>query len=74
MKKYELTTKTIVKFGVNLFQIRALVSFGDVDAGDIGGWVEKDGNLSHKGDAWLYVVQQGRKRERHTHCDKVKGR
>ena len=54
MKKYELTTSTIMRFGRKLFQIKALVSFGDVTAGDLGGYIEKEENLSHEGDAWIY--------------------
>ena len=54
MKKYELTTKTKMRFGRKLFQIKALVSFGDVTAGDLGGYIEKEENLSHDGDAWVY--------------------
>ena len=54
MKKYELTTNTKMRFGRKLFQIKALVSFGDVAAGDLGGYIEKEENLSHDGDAWVY--------------------
>ena len=54
MKKYELTTNTKMLFGRKLFQIKALVSFGDVTAGDLGGYIEKEENLSHDGDAWVY--------------------
>ena len=54
MKKYELTTNTKMRFGRKLFQIKALVSFGDVTAGDLGGYIEKEENLSHDGDAWVY--------------------
>lgn len=54
MKKYELTTNTKMRFGRKLFQIKALVSFGDVVAGDLGGYIEKEENLSHDGDAWVY--------------------
>lgn len=53
MKKFELTTNTKVILGKTLFQIRALVSFGDVEAGELGGWVEKDGCLDQSGDAWV---------------------
>jgi len=53
-KKYELTTNTKSLFGKTLFQIRALVSFGDVKAGDLGGWIEKEDNLSHEDDCWVY--------------------
>ena len=55
MKKFELTTNTKIVFGKTLFQIRALISFGNVKAGDLGGWVEKEDNLSQvSGDAWVY--------------------
>lgn len=54
MKKYELTTNTKMLFGRKLFQIKALVSFGDVTAGDLGGYIEKEENLSHDGTAWVY--------------------
>ena len=30
-----------------------LISFGDVKKGDLGGYVEKEDNLSHSGDAWV---------------------
>ena len=53
MKKYELTTNTKMRFGRKLFQIKALVSFGDVAAGDLGGYIEKEENLSYDGDAWV---------------------
>lgn len=57
MKKFEFTgeTKTI-QFAfrtVTLHQIRAIVEFGVVKAGDIGGWLEKEENLSQEGDAWV---------------------
>ena len=54
MKKYELTTNTKMRFGRKLFQIKALVSFGDVAAGDLGEKKKKEENLSHDGDAWVY--------------------
>lgn len=58
MKKYELTgeTKKIeVHFEeVTLHRIRAIKDFGNVKAGDLGGWIEKEENLSQKGKAWVY--------------------
>ena len=54
MKKYELTTNTKMMFGRTLFQIRALISFGNVTAGELGGYVEKEDNLAHDGNAWVY--------------------
>ena len=54
MKKFELTTNTKMWFGRKLFQIKALISFGNVNKGELGGYVEKEENLSHNGDAWVY--------------------
>lgn len=53
MKKFELTTNTKIVFGKKLFQIKALVSFGNVEKGDLGGWIEKEENLSQDGNAWV---------------------
>lgn len=58
-EKYELTNKTKkVRVGwgkyVIVHKIRAIKDFGNVKAGDFGGWVEKKNNLSHKGDCWIY--------------------
>ena len=55
MKKFELTSETKINiFGKKLFRIKALISFVDVEAGETGGWVEKEGNVSQSGDAWVY--------------------
>lgn len=54
MKKYELTNETRIVFGKTLYRIRALISFGNVLSGDLGGWVESEDNLSQNGDAWVY--------------------
>ena len=54
MKKYELTSETKVVMGKTLHRIKALVSFGCVDAGELGGWIEKEDNLSQDCDAWVY--------------------
>lgn len=54
MKKYELTSETKVVFGRTLHRIQALISFGNVEAGELGGWVEKEENLDHSGDARVY--------------------
>ena len=53
-KKYELTTDIVVHFGRKLFRIKALVSFGNISAGDNGGYIEKEENLSQFGNAWVY--------------------
>ena len=54
MKKYELTDDSITFMGRKLFRIRAIRSFNDVAVGDLGGYIEKEENLSHDGDAWIY--------------------
>ena len=53
MKKYELTEETKVIAGVTLKRIRALISFGFVAKGEIGGFIEGEKNLSHDGNAWV---------------------
>jgi len=55
MKKYELTNETM-EFPDNIifYRIRALRDFGDVKKGDLGGYIEKEDNLSHDGDCWVY--------------------
>ena len=54
MKKYELTDDTIDIHNQTLYRIRALKNFADIKAGDIGGYIEKEYNLSHEGDSWIY--------------------
>ena len=52
-KKFELTTDTKIHFGRKLFRIKALVSFRNVQVGDLGGYVESEKNLSQSGNAWV---------------------
>ena len=54
MKKYELTAEFIEKYGKKLFRIKALISFGSVEVGELGGYVEKEDNLAQTGNAWVY--------------------
>lgn len=54
MKKYGLTAEFIEQWGKKLFRIKALISFGSVEAGKLGGYVEKEDNLAQDGDAWVY--------------------
>ena len=54
MKKYELTGECKVYFGVTLRRIKSLIDFSDVKKGELGGFIEKEENLSHGGDAWVY--------------------
>lgn len=55
MKKYELTGETKEIGGVTLHRIRALIDIPehDVKAGDLGGWIEAERNLSQNGEAWV---------------------
>ena len=54
MKKYEITNESINFRGVKLFRIRALQDFRDVKAGDLGGYIEKEDNLSQYDYCWVY--------------------
>lgn len=57
MKKYEFTgeTKKVGLFSnITVKRIRATVEFGRVKIGDLGGWIEKEENLSHENEAWVY--------------------
>ena len=50
MIKYEL----IPEEGTDLLRLKALRNFKDVKAGDLGGLISKESNLSHEGDCWVY--------------------
>jgi len=54
VKKYKLTNETIELRGRTLYRIKALIDFNDVKKGDLGGYVEREENLSHRGDCWIY--------------------
>ena len=57
MKKYEFTGETkqveLLFRTATLHRIKAVAEFGVVKIGDIGGWIEKEENLSHEGNAWV---------------------
>lgn len=52
-KKYELIGETKLHDGITLQRIRALIPFGIVMEGELGGWIESEQNLSHDGAAWV---------------------
>lgn len=54
MKKYELTTETLQIGGFTLHRIKAVKNFGSVKAGELGGWIESEENLSQADNAWVY--------------------
>ena len=53
-KKYRFTGETMEYDGIILHRIQALVDFFEVKAGDLGGWIEKEENLSQEGECWVY--------------------
>lgn len=54
-RKYELTDEKITVGGTTLYRIRALRDIGDcVKAGDLGGFIKSENNLSHSGSSWVY--------------------
>ena len=59
MKKFEFTGETKTLFdGTVLHRIEALVRIEfdcmAVEIGELGGWIEKENNLSHDGNAWVF--------------------
>lgn len=58
MAKYRLTDETKVIENdyskKTLYRIQAIADFGDVKAGDIGGFIEQEDNLSQDSLAWVY--------------------
>ena len=58
MRKYEFTgeTKIINLCGkeVTLHRIKAVIEFGLIKVGEVGGWIEKESNLSHDDKSWVY--------------------
>ena len=55
MKKYCFAEQSMGYSGHTLHRIKALVDIPCffVKAGDLGGWIESEKNLSHEGNAWV---------------------
>ena len=53
MKKYRLTEETKVINGHTLHRIEALKDFGSVKKSELGGWIEKEDNLSQDSKCWI---------------------
>ena len=53
MLKYEFTGETKTYSGITLHRIKAIVDFCCIKAGEIGGWIETEDNLSQYGDSWV---------------------
>jgi hypothetical protein len=43
----------VIAGGVTIYRIRAVRAFGSVKAGDFGGFIESERNLSHDGECWV---------------------
>ena len=60
MKKYEITSEMKPgRFSSKLYRIKSCINFTtvsghEVKKGDLGGWVEKEENLSQNGKAWIF--------------------
>ena len=60
MKKYEITSEMKPgRFSSKLYRIKSCINFTtvsghEVKKGDLGGWVEKEENLSQDGTAWIF--------------------
>lgn len=52
--KYEFTEETIKVSGKVLHRIKAVRDFEFIKAGELGGYIEKEENLSHEGICWIY--------------------
>ena len=53
MKKFKLTKNSKDVYGITLYQIQALKDFSNAKKGDLGGWIEKEENLSQEDSAWV---------------------
>lgn len=52
-RKYEMTGEEKEFKGHIVHRIRASRDFGNVKAGDLGGWIEREKNLSHTWICWV---------------------
>jgi hypothetical protein len=53
-KKYALTSETVTISGTTLHRIRALRDFAGIKKGSMGGFIQKESNLSHDGNSWVF--------------------
>lgn len=55
-KKYELVLDDTIQVetGATLYRIRACKDFGMIKKGELGGYIEKEANLSQGGNAWIF--------------------
>lgn len=53
-KKFTFINETVTVEDKTLYRIKALRDFGFIKAGDLGGFIENEDNLSHEGLCWVY--------------------
>jgi carbonic anhydrase/acetyltransferase-like protein (isoleucine patch superfamily) len=54
-KKFELTEKYVVnELGTKLYQIKCTKTFEYAKKGELGGYIEREVNLSQEGNAWVF--------------------
>ena len=55
MNKYKILEDQYIEVcGKKLYRVQALKDFGGVKAGDTGGYIESESNLSQSGNAWVH--------------------
>ena len=54
-KKYEILKDDYINYrGKTLYRIKALRDFRNIKAGELGGYIENEKNLSHDRNCWVY--------------------
>lgn len=55
MNKYKIRKDISKRVGpFTVYRIEALRDFGSINKGELGGWIEKEANLSQRGTCWVY--------------------
>ena len=55
-KKYKIRKDLSYAFdGHELYRVEALKDFGNVKKGSVGGFIEKEENLSQEGTCWIFL-------------------
>ncbi|AWK14712.1 hypothetical protein SK355_07100 [Candidatus Fukatsuia symbiotica] len=54
MEKFMLTDEKQQTDGITLYRIAARKPFDGVKAGEVGGWIETETNLSQDGNCWVH--------------------
>lgn len=76
INKYKIRTDISKQiFDSTLYRIEALRDFCQVKKGDLGGWIEKEDNLSQRGTCWVFddamVFQNAKVTDNAIVCDNV---